>query len=86
MKHAKDRTEERYRISLNDADMGRLITEIRCGRAVYLGDAKRGCELWAVRHRMHWLPVVYRPSTGYILTVLPLKRLLPYLHMIPVGR
>lgn len=86
MNHALLRALERYGIVLDEFDLVRIKNRIKeKDKAIRLDDAKDGKSLWAVKHNMHWLPMIIAPD-GEIVTILPQTRLLKYMKHIPIGQ
>lgn len=70
-RHARQRADERFALSLSEADYAFLVRLVQLRQGDQLRRAEKGRELWLVRFRGQRLPVVYDRRSRVIVSVLP---------------
>src|SRR5262245_10553695 len=87
-RHALRRASERYGLTLSPGQYDELCHRIRHGQdgAVFLDRQSNRVSMWAVRHGLRWLPVIYDSRRHQIVTFLPVNTLISHLGKVPIGQ
>ena len=83
--HSIRRAAERYGLQMTEAEYETLCRQVAEGRegCVRLDRVSMGREKWAIWLKGEWVPVVFDPGEGRIVTVLPRPELRPFAGKLP---
>lgn len=73
--HSLERAKQRYELSLTVTDLTDIARQIKNKKSVRLYHQSRHREHHAIKFRGQWLPIVYNPQQGVVVTILPKNEL-----------
>lgn len=87
--HSTQRAADRYGLEIDAAEYTALSLKIAfqelisTADCVRLSDAHEGREKWAIWYKGEWIPLVFDPEQGRIVTILPKRELRPFSWKLP---
>ncbi len=88
-RHSALRGAERYGLEIDAKEYAALSAKIgfhgatQAADCVKLCPAEAGRVKWAIWYKAEWIPVVFDPAQGRIVTILPPRELRKFRHKLP---